>query len=236
MTSTPTDTPLLNTLSVVEVVLRQLGRRLPAHVSREDLASAGKVALVEALMRFDGPTHEAQPYCHTRVRGAMLDELRRQDPLSRRTRRRVKTVNRATTELTGQLGREPADFEVAAATGLTIGAVREANRFATIDEIPLDGAADGMRLELPDPLAACPAESAARDDTASSVQAALARLPSKQAFVVRRYHIDGATLDDIAADLGVSRERARQIRVAGEKQLRADFVVLALWQSLLARR
>lgn len=236
MTSHPTEPPLLETLSVVDCVLRQLGRRLPAHVSREDLASAGKVALVEALMRFDGPANEAQPYCHTRVRGAMLDELRRLDPLSRRTRTRVKTVNRATTELTGRLGREPADFEVAAETGLTIGAVREANRFATVDEIPLDGAADGMRLELPDPAATCPAESAARDDTASSVQAALARLPSKQAFVVRRYHLDGVTLDEIAADLGVSRERARQIRVAGEKHLRADFVVLALWQSLMARR
>ncbi len=170
MTSHHTEPPLLETLSVVDCVLRQLGRRLPAHVSREDLASAGKVALVEALMRFDGPANEAQPYCHTRVRGAMLD------PLSRRTRTRVKPATRAPPDLPGRLGRDPADFEVAAETGLTIGAVREANRFATVDEIPLDGAADGMRLELPDPAATCPAESAARDDTASSVQAALARL------------------------------------------------------------
>mgnify|MGYP002378173408 FL=1 len=59
-------TRLIDTLSVVESVLRQLGRRLPTHVSREDLASAGKVALVEALLRFDGPDREARAFCYAR--------------------------------------------------------------------------------------------------------------------------------------------------------------------------
>ena len=226
---------LVDTLSVVESVLRQVGRRLPVHVSREDLASAGKVALVEALLRYTGPDHEARAYCYACVRGAMLDELRRLDPLSRRTRTRVKTVARATDTLTGRLGREPADFEVAAATGLTIGAVREANRFAVAATCPLDGAADGASFELPDDRAPCPAESAAAEDTALSVREALTRLQPNQALALRRYYLEDATLDDIAGELGVSRERARQVRDTGEKRLRADFMVLALWQSLLAR-
>lgn len=237
MTSTPSVHRLVDTLSVVDTVLGHLGRRLPTHVSREDLASAGKVALVEALLRYDGPDGKARAYCYTRVRGAMLDELRRLDPLSRRTRDRVKQVTRAATHLTGRLGREPADFEVAAATGLTIGAVREANRFAVVDTLPLNGAADGAPfIELHDPTALCPAENAARGDTVHSVRAALNRLPPNQALAVRRYYLEDATLDDIARELRVSRERARQIRDAGEKHLRADFVVLALWQSLMARR
>jgi RNA polymerase sigma factor for flagellar operon FliA len=236
MTSTPSVPQLIDTLSVVESVLHRLGRRLPAHVSREDLASVGKVALIEALLRFTGPDGEARAYCYTRVRGAMLDELRRLDPLARRTRTRVKTVARATAHLTGRLGREPADFEVAAATGLTIGAVHEANRFTVVDPLPLNGEADGTRYELRDLSAPCPAETAANGDTALSVRAALARLPPKQALAVRRYHLEDATLYAIAHELSVSRERARQIREAGEKQLRADFIVLALWQSLMARR
>lgn len=237
MTSTlsPADR-LIDTLSVVESVLRQLGRRLPPHVSREDLASAGKVALVEALLRFDGPDREARAFCYARVRGAMLDELRRLDPLSRRTRTRVKTVTRATHVLTGRLGREPADFEVAAATGLSIGAVREANRFAVTATCPLHGAAEDAAFELPDLHAPCPARRAADEDAAHSVRAALARLQPNQALALRRYYLEEATLDDIAGELGVSRERARQIRAAGEKHLRADFIVLALWQSFLARR
>lgn len=225
-------TRLIDTLSLVESVLRQLGRHLPNHVSREDLASAGKVALVEALLRFTGPDHEARAFCYARVRGAMLDELRRLDPLSRRTRTRVKTVARATDTLAGKLGREPADFEVAAITGLTIGAVREANRFAVTDTCSLEGAPS----ELPDVQAACPATSAADRDAAHSVRAALARLQPNQALALRRYYLEDATLDDIAGELGVSRERARQVREAGEKHLRADFIVLALWQSFLARR
>jgi len=52
--------------------------------------------------------------------------------------------------------------------------------------------------------------------------------------VLYRYYFDEATLEVIAAELGVSKERVRQIREAGEKKLRADFVVLAIWQSLIA--
>jgi RNA polymerase sigma factor for flagellar operon FliA len=138
MTSSPPLSQLVDTLSVVESVLQHVGRRLPVHVSREDLASAGKVALVEALLRFTGPPAEARAFCYARVRGAMLDELRRLDPLSRRTRARVRLVARATTELTGELGREPADFEVSAVTGLSVGAIREAGRIAVTETCPID--------------------------------------------------------------------------------------------------
>ena len=232
MTSTPPLTQLVDTLSVVESVLQHVGRRLPAHVSREDLASAGKLALVEALLRYQGPATEARAYCYARVRGAVFDELRRLDPLSRRTRARVNLVARAANTLTGELGREPADYEVAAATGLTVGAVREAGRIAVTDTCPIDGAGE----ELHDRAARCPAESAADGDAASSVREALTRLAPKQALALRRYYLEDATLDAIANELGVSRERARQVREAGEKKLRADFIVLALWQSFLVRR
>jgi RNA polymerase sigma factor for flagellar operon FliA len=232
MTSPSPLRQLTDTLSVVETVLQRIGRRLPLHVSREDLASAGKVALVEALLRFSGPPHEARAYCYTRVHGAVLDELRRLDPLPRRTRARVTRIARATVTLMGELGREPADFEVAEATGLTAGQVREAGRFAAAETCPLDEAG----AELHDRAAPCPAESAENGDAVLSVRAALERLPANQALALRRYYLEDATLDEIARELGVSRERARQIREAGEKKLRADFVVLALWQSFLVRR
>ncbi len=65
--STPAQASLADTLSVVDAVLGSLDRRLPAHVSRDDLASAGKLALVEALLRFDGPPEQARAYCYVRV-------------------------------------------------------------------------------------------------------------------------------------------------------------------------
>ncbi|MBI5382709.1 MAG: sigma-70 family RNA polymerase sigma factor [Opitutae bacterium] len=228
---------LADTLSVIDAVLAQLDRRLPAQVSREDLASAGKVALVEALRRFNGPRHEARAYCFIRVRGAVYDELRRLDPLSRRTRAQVNTVRRAAAALERDLGRSPTTAEVAAVTGMQDGKVRQLDRLALAAE-PCsfhETDAEGRPLlELADNDAACPARSAETDDVASSVQAALDRLPANHAFVLRRYYLDDATLEEIADELGISKERVRQLRDAAEKKLRSDFIVLSLWQSFLA--
>ncbi len=239
--SLPTSPPvsLADTLSVVDAVLGSLDRRLPAHVSRDDLASAGKLALVEALLRFDGPADEARAYCYVRIRGAVFDELRRLDPLSRHTRTQVLLVRRAAAALERELGRAPFVQEIAAITGLTSDAIAQLERLATAAQACSadETNADGERLHaLVDPDATCPAQSAESVDTHASVRAALERLAPNHAHVLRRYYLDEATLDDIAAELGVSKERVRQIREAAGKKLRADFVVLALWQSFLTRR
>lgn len=227
---------LTETLSVVEVVLASVARRLPPHVSREDLASAGKVALVEALLGFNGPVAKARAYCYVRVRGAVLDELRRLDPLSRQARARVKQVRAATRALERLLGRAPDENEVASATGFSLGQLRQIAHLAASAEHCSVDETDDAGHELVDADAACPATSAEAGDVSASVQAALARMPVNQAHVLRRYYLDDATLDEIAVELGISKERVRQIREAAEKKLRADFVVLALWQSLLSRR
>ncbi|MEO6567425.1 MAG: sigma factor-like helix-turn-helix DNA-binding protein, partial [Opitutaceae bacterium] len=60
-------------------------------------------------------------------------------------------------------------------------------------------------------------------------------LPPNHARVLRRYYLEEATLEDIAVELGISKERVRQIREAAEKKLREDFIVLALWQSVLSQ-
>lgn len=229
---------LADTLSVVEAALGAIERRLPAYVSRDDLASAGKLALIEALLRFDGPPEQARAYCYVRVRGAVLDELRRLDPLSRHTRAQVTLVRRSAAALERQLGRAPLPGEVAAATGLSPVALTQLEQLAhaaapcSVDETDREGE---LVHVLVDPDAACPAKSAESDDTNALVQAALDRLSPTHARVLRRYYLDDATLDEIAGELGISKERVRQIREAAEKKLREDFLVLALWQSVLNR-
>jgi RNA polymerase sigma factor for flagellar operon FliA len=235
----PSPTPsLAETLDVVASVLTSLDRRLPAHVSRADLASAGKLALVEALLRYDGPADEARAYCYVRVRGAVLDELRRQDPLSRHTRAQVTLVQRARAALEAELGRTPFAAEVAQAAGLTAAAVIELERIASAVQFRSadESGADGEPLHaLVDGDAVCPASSAESGDAHASVRAALERLTPNHAHVLRRYYLDEATLEEISDELGLSKERVRQVREAAEKKLREDFIVLALWQSLLHR-
>jgi RNA polymerase sigma factor for flagellar operon FliA len=227
---------LADTLSVVDAVLASLDRRLPAHVSREDLASAGKLALIEALVRFEGPAEQARAYCYVRVRGAVLDELRRLDPLSRHTRAQVTLVRRATAALEREFGRVPNANEIAAATGFSPAAVAHLEQLAaatqecSVDETDANG--EPLHAVI-DNDAACPARLAETVDTYASLHAALAQLPPNHARVLRRYYLEDATLDDIATELGVSKERVRQIRESAEKKLREEFVVLALWQSVL---
>ncbi len=218
-------------LDLVEVALAAVSRRLPAHVARDDLASVGKLTLITLVGQVSGPADQVRAYCYVRVRGAMMDELRRQDALPRNRRDEVTVVARAQSALTSRLGRAPTNGELASEAGLPIAVVQSALTAIAVESEPQD-------IEwstLPDSGNPSPVEFVEKSDLQANLRAALDRLPAKQALAIRRYYLEDATLDDIAVDLRVSRERARQIREAGENKLRADLVVLSLWQSLLAQ-
>lgn len=232
--NTPRSPLLHDVLPVVDAVLASVDRRLPTHVSRDDLASAAKLALIEAVGRFAGPLDEIRAYCYTRVRGAVYDELRRLDPLSRRTRVQVNLVRRAAGQLEAALGRQPTSQEVAEATGIRTDKVRQLDRIATASEPCSLQATDhegNPLLDLADRATPCPAQSAEADEYVTLVQEALERLPTNQAWVVRRYYLEDATLEEIAQELRVSRERIRQLREAAEKRLRSDVLIVALWEA-----
>ena len=222
---------LADLLDIVETALATVSRRLPAHVGRDDLASAGKLALVTVVAQATGPADEVRAFCFVRVRGAILDELRRLDTLSRNRRDEANAVVRAQFALTAKLGRAPTSGELAIEAGLPVAAVHSAvAALAAEAEVQ-----DVEWSSLPDTERPSPVESVELSDLHANLRAALERLPANQALALRRYYLEDATLDEIAAELGVSRERARQVREAGEKKLRADLVVLALWQSLFAQ-
>lgn len=224
----PTDPVAL--LDLVDRALAGLAPRLPTHVDRDDLLSAGREALVNSTRRFEGSLEEARAFCFVRVRGAMLDELRRLDPLARRRRERVRAVSQAEHALTYLLGRSPSPAEIAEHLGFS-------GRDVLTAQADIAAEAAGAPIldeNYADPMAPSPVDQAEQGDILSQLLDALERIPPKQAHAVRRYHIDDVTLDTIGSELGVSRERARQLRAAGEDKLRADFEVLDLWNALLA--
>jgi RNA polymerase sigma factor for flagellar operon FliA len=225
--------PAEDYLDVVDSALAPLSRRLPASVSRDDLAGAGRLALVKALHSFVGPTDEARAYCFARVRGAMLDELRRLDPLSRRARARVTLVRKASDAIAQRLGRAATAGEVAEATELPIAVVRRTEQLALAAQTYEPAIGDDVFSRVPDEDTVSPVERAESSELATVIGEALERLPEKQAYVLRRYYVEDATLEVIAGEIGVSKERIRQIRNAGEAKLRRDYAVLALWQSFV---
>jgi RNA polymerase sigma factor for flagellar operon FliA len=233
MTSTVSSPAVLaDFLDLVEAALTGVSRHLPVHAARDDLASAGKLTLVTLVAQATGPVHEVRAYCFVRVRGAMLDELRRRDPLSRTDRARAKVIARAQYEIARAQGREASLDEVAATTQLPVAAI--AGVLAT-QAAARDRGEENWDA-VPDVSSPSPLETVEQADLQASLQAALARLPANQALALRLYYLEDAPLDAIAAQLGVSRERARQVREAGEKRLRADFVVLSLWQAVFQTR
>src|SRR3954454_8395476 len=108
-------------IPVVSHIVRETMGRVPNHVDRDDLTSAGLAALVQASKSFD--VERGVPfarYAATRIRGAILDELRGIDWASRSVRRRARELDETRSKLAVDLGRVATDAEVAAAAGLTV--------------------------------------------------------------------------------------------------------------------
>src|SRR5690242_4038098 len=101
-------------VGLVHHVARQLARRLSTEAQLDDLVSAGSLGLIQAAEQFDprrGLTFST--YAVPRIRGAILDELRRVDHVSRGVRRRARGVSTAREALRSELGRDPTDSELA---------------------------------------------------------------------------------------------------------------------------
>jgi RNA polymerase sigma factor for flagellar operon FliA len=205
-------------LDIVETVVARVGKRLPFHVSREDLASVGRLALVKALRVARGTETEIRAQCFVRVRGAVLDELRSSDVLSRHDR----ALYRAMLELRRQHLQATAEE-----LPLELVAVRLECTLARLERIQALLASDQEDIDLTQVAdAGCisPDMAAMSAEVIGSIRSLLATLPRMQAHAVVRAHLEDATLAEIAAELGVSIERARQLRVAGEKALRQAIV------------
>jgi RNA polymerase sigma factor for flagellar operon FliA len=231
MTSTAAHTPQHNwerlvqdTLPLVRFVVNDVAARLPKFVDRDDLMSAGMLGLTEAARAFDdsrGVTFDA--FARTRIRGAVLDELRRRDPLSRRARHRSNDVTAVTASMQARLGRVPTDAEVADELGIDDGAVRQARgdlaRATSMERsvcvTTVADTATGELLDDSNPLALI-----LEGELRGYLVDAVAVLPERLRYVVIAHFFDERELRDIAAELGVSASRVSQMRAEAITLLR----------------
>src|SRR6185312_13117574 len=107
-------------LPLVSAILGRLAMTLPDHVDQDDLRSAGLVGLLQALRNYDpGSGNSFETYARVRIRGAMLDELRRMDWVPRTVHEKARKIQQTMGELEQKLGRSPTEAQVAKAMGLT---------------------------------------------------------------------------------------------------------------------
>lgn len=202
----------------------RVARCVPANVELDDLISAGCEGLLNAVQRFDpGRGLSFGTFAHHRVRGAILDELRGLDSVSRGKRRMIRSVQRAQRELTAELGQTPSPEQVAARVGLDLEQLEDL-RFEQhrTRRISLDTLAEGLGEKLASPGSSAQPEQALLDkELKQRVARALDRLPARQQTVLACYYCERMTYQAIADLFEVTESRICQIHRAAVQKLRA---------------
>ena len=211
-------------------------RRLAWHVhgsgrpgiELEDLVQAGLVALTECAQRHSGPSEDGfAAYAKMRVRGAMVDLIRRSIPLSRGATERRRQLREQEDALRGRLGREPTPAELAAAHDMTeteladLRSSSEPLRFENIDETYSDSDL-AFADQRPDVLSQL-ADAELREQVAEAITA----LPERLQLVIQLYFVEELNLSEIAEVLGVSIPRVHQLKAQALENLRKALAGMA---------
>jgi len=207
----------------IEKVARRLARRLPAHVEIDDLISSGVIGLMEAAERFDPKRVDRfEAFAEFRIRGAMLDDLRSRDTLSRDMRRLSNELRDATRRLEAQLGRTPDHEEIAKRLGLGVDELyARQQKLSGSSVVGIDDAGPDLLERTGDQSAEDPFEIASRREMLNRLVSGIGELPEKMQQVLSLYYCDNLNLKEIGAVLGVTESRVCQIHGQAIVRLRA---------------
>lgn len=206
-------------LPLVRTVLGRLAMTLPDHVDHDDLNSAGLVGLLQALRNYDpscGTSFET--YARVRIRGAMLDELRRMDWVPRTVHEKARKVQAMMAQLEQQLGRTPTEAQMARALKLSLNEydalldeIRPA-AFVCLDSVAAPDEDSGSLYEvIGDSVEDGPVEQTSQRELKRLVLDRLQHLPDMQRKVLALYYGEDLHLREIAEVFGVTESRICQI-------------------------
>jgi RNA polymerase sigma factor for flagellar operon FliA len=202
---------------LVKRIVRQLNAQVSGAVSREDMEQIGLMGLLEALRRYGAPDDGFASYAALRVRGAILDELRRQDWRPRAVRQESHRLRDELRALTRRLGREPAVKEATAALGITAEQFHQhqlndcAEELISFDEVLQEArdhahAAPGPEQQLM---------------VRRSLEQALAALPEREQRVIQMIYEFELSYKEIAAVLDLSDARVCQLNKSALAKMKA---------------
>ncbi len=218
------DALVTTNLALVGHLAREASARLPRHLDTDDLVGAGALALVQAAHSFDpGLGVPFARFATTRVRGAMIDQMRQRDWATRSVRSRARTLTTVTEELTRGLQRTPTEAELAAASGMSVAEVRQVaqstDRASLLSLDPVAADDEGLGAALAD-AGPRPDEVLVAAERVGYLRDALAELPGRTRMVVTGYYLENRQLTELAEELGVTQSRASQLRAEGLELLR----------------
>jgi RNA polymerase sigma factor FliA len=220
---------------LVKYVAGRMSSALPAHVEETDLISYGLLGLISAVERYDpGREVKFETYAASRIKGAIIDELRALDWVPRSVRSRAREIEQKAAELEHQLQRAPTDEELAEALELSLNDFHDfISQIANSSIVALDemwsvtaSGADTLSLmdTIGDQRAPDPAHLLDIAELRDGLADAIAKLPEREKIVVALYYYDGLTLREIGDVLGVTESRVSQLHTKAILRLKGRLV------------
>ncbi|HWD65585.1 MAG TPA: RNA polymerase sigma factor WhiG [Solirubrobacteraceae bacterium] len=217
---------------LVKYVAGRMSSGLPAHVEEADLISYGLTGLISAIERFDLSREiKFETYAITRIRGAIIDELRTLDWVPRSVRARARDIERANMKLEAKLQRAPTDEEMAGELDMTTSEFQDAllqishSTIVALDELwnVSDSSGDQVSLldTLPDRDAPDPQALVDQGELRDRIADAIAALPEREKLVIALYYYENLTLREIGEVLGVTESRVSQLHTKAVLRLRS---------------
>lgn len=210
---------------LVKRIAYHLISRLPPSVQPDDLIQAGMIGLLEASRNYNSDQGASfETYSGIRIRGAMLDEIRKNDWAPRSVHRKARMIAEVVKEIENKTGRDARDHEIAEEMGLSLleyqRLLKESNAHKVFgyEDVGMDE--DSMSLGLTEKMSG-PYDRLQRDDFKRNLSQAIAGLPERERLVMSLYYDKELNLREIGSVIGVSESRVSQIHSQAVIRLQA---------------
>jgi len=209
---------------LVRLVVNRLSIKYKDYVDDDDLFGYGILGLMDALEKYDmGKGIKFETYASYRIRGAIIDQIRRQDWVPRNLRKKSKQLEEALFELENKLGRPPAEEELALHLSMTVEEVHEIiNQLHLFTVLSFEEQIieSKTRLELLDDNSETPEESVLINELKESLAKAIDSLKENEKKIVSLYYYDQLTFKEIGIVLGISESRVSQLHTRALMKLK----------------
>jgi RNA polymerase sigma factor for flagellar operon FliA len=213
---------------LVKRIAYHLMSRLPPTVQVDDLVQSGMIGLLEASRNYDASQGASfETYAGIRIRGAMLDEIRKGDWAPRSLHRKVREISRVVAEIEAETGRDARDAEVAARLNMDLDSYYQTLQDATshkvfsCEDLPSkdDIISEGLYERIPEP-----SENVEKEKFKNALAQAIASLPERERLVMSLYYREELNLRETGEVMGVSESRVCQIHSQALVRLKARMV------------